>query len=74
MHQRYKSHNGLYVDSENNSDRIESNDVLENEIDLKNANDLAINVNSNSFSDNNSETSNVLLHTDRQKYLKLINW
>jgi len=53
-----ESHNGIYVDSESNSNRIESNDMLENELDLNNANGLAINVNSNSFSDNNCETSN----------------
>jgi nitrous oxidase accessory protein NosD len=52
------SHNGIYVDSESNTNRIESNDVLENELDLNNANGLAINVNSNSFSDNKCETSN----------------
>jgi nitrous oxidase accessory protein NosD len=52
------SHNGIYVDSESNSNRIESNDILENQVDLNNANGLAINVNSNSFSDNNCETSN----------------
>ena len=53
-----ESHNGIYIDSESNSNRIESNDVLENELGLNNANGLAINVNSNSFSDNNCETSN----------------
>ncbi len=52
------SHNGIYVDSESNTNRIESNDVVENELDLNNANGLAINVNSNSFSDNKCETSN----------------
>jgi parallel beta-helix repeat protein len=52
------SHNGIYVDSESNNNRIESNDVLENELDLNNANGLATNVNSNSFSDNKCETSN----------------
>jgi parallel beta-helix repeat protein len=53
-----ESHNGIYIDSESNSNRIDSNDVFENELDLNNANGLAINVNSNSFSDNNCETSN----------------
>jgi nitrous oxidase accessory protein NosD len=53
-----ESHNGIYFDSESNSNRIESNDILENELDLNNANGLAVNVNSNSFSDNNCETSN----------------
>ena len=53
-----ESHNGIYIDSESNSNRIDSNDVLDNELDLNNANGLAINVNSNSFSDNDCETSN----------------
>jgi parallel beta-helix repeat protein len=53
-----ESQNGIYVDSGSNGNRIESNDILENELDLNNANGLAINVNSNSFSDNNCETSN----------------
>ena len=54
-----ESQNGIYVDSGSNGNRIESNDVLENKlVDLNNANGLAINVNSNSFSDNNCETSN----------------
>jgi parallel beta-helix repeat protein len=53
-----ESQNGIYVDSGSNGNKIESNDVLENELDLNNANGLAINVNSNSFSDNNCETSN----------------
>ena len=53
-----ESQNGIYVDSGSNGNKIKSNDVLENELDLNNANGLAINVNSNSFSDNNCETSN----------------
>ncbi len=53
-----ESYNGIFVDSGSNGNRIESNDILENELDLNNANGLAINVNSNSFSDNNCKTSN----------------
>ena len=54
-----ESQNGIYVGSGSNGNIIESNDVLENKLfDLNNANGLAINVNSNSFSDNNCETSN----------------
>jgi parallel beta-helix repeat protein len=53
-----ESQNGIFIDSGSNGNRIESNDILENELDLNNANGLAINVNSNSFSDNNCETSN----------------
>jgi parallel beta-helix repeat protein len=53
-----ESHNGIFVDPESNGNRIESNDLFENGVDLNNANGLAINVNSNSFSANNCETSN----------------
>jgi parallel beta-helix repeat protein len=53
-----ENHNGIFVDSESNGNRIESNDFFENELDLNNADGLAINVNSNSFSDNNCEMSN----------------
>ena len=52
-----ESENGIFVDAQSNGNRIESNDIFENELDLNNANGLAINVNSNSFSDNNCETS-----------------
>ncbi len=53
-----ENHNGIFVDAESNGNRVESNDFFENEIDLNNANGLAINVNSNNFLDNNCETSN----------------
>ena len=53
-----ESHNGIFVDPESNGNRIESNDLFENGADLNNANGLAINVNSNSFSANNCEISN----------------
>jgi nitrous oxidase accessory protein NosD len=52
------SENGIYSDAKSNGNRIESNDLLRNTVDLNNANGLATNVNSNSFSDNNCETSN----------------
>jgi parallel beta-helix repeat protein len=53
-----ENENGIYIDAQSNGNRIESNDIFENMVDLNNANGLAINVNSNSFSDNNCETSN----------------
>jgi parallel beta-helix repeat protein len=52
-----ENHNGIVVDAESNGNRVESNDFFKNEIDLNNANGLAINVNSNSFSDNDCKTS-----------------
>jgi hypothetical protein len=53
-----ESENGLLVDSESNANRIESNDVLGNKVDLNNANGLATNVNQNGYSNNNCEISN----------------
>ena len=53
-----ESENGIFVDVQSNGNRIESNDIFENMVDLNNANGLAINVNSNTFSDNTCETSN----------------
>jgi parallel beta-helix repeat protein len=53
-----ESENGIFVDADSNGNRIESNDLLRNTVDLNNANGLATNVNSNIFSDNNCETSN----------------
>ena len=53
-----ESENGIFVDVQSNGNRIESNDIFENMVDLNNANGLAINVNSNSFSDNICKTSN----------------
>jgi parallel beta-helix repeat protein len=53
-----ESENGIFVDSDSNGNRIESNDLLRNTVDLNNANGLATNVNSNIFSDNICETSN----------------
>ena len=53
-----ESENGIFVDSESNGNRIEANDLLRNTVDLNNANGLATNVNSNSFTDNNCEISN----------------
>jgi hypothetical protein len=52
------SENGIFVDPDSNDNRIESNYVLRNTVDLNHANGLAINVNSNSFTDNNCEISN----------------
>jgi parallel beta-helix repeat protein len=53
-----KSENGIFVDPESDGNRIESNDVLRNRVDLNNANGLATNVNQNGYSDNNCEISN----------------
>jgi hypothetical protein len=53
-----ESENGIFVDPESDSNRIESNDVLGNKVDLNNANGLATNINQNGYSNNNCEISN----------------
>jgi parallel beta-helix repeat protein len=53
-----ESENGIFVDAQSSDNTIDSNNVLRNTVDLNNANGLATNVNSNSFSDNNCAISN----------------
>src|SRR5919107_1476986 len=53
-----ESENGIFVDAQSNDNTIDSNNVLRNTVDLNNANGLATNVNSNSYSDNNCAISN----------------
>jgi nitrous oxidase accessory protein NosD len=53
-----ESENGIFVDAQSSDNTIDSNNILRNTVDLNNANGLATNVNSNSFTDNNCEISN----------------
>ena len=53
-----ESENGIFIDAQSSDNRIDSNNILRNTVDLNNANGLATNVNSNSFSDNNCAISN----------------
>ena len=53
-----ESENGIFVDADSDGNRIESNDVFRNKVDLNNANGLATNINQNGFSGNNCELSN----------------
>ena len=52
-----ESENGIFVDAQSNGNRIESNDIHENKVDLNNANGLSTDINQNRYSDNNCETS-----------------
>src|SRR5215218_11005628 len=45
-----ESENGIFVDPQSSDNRIESNNVLRNKVDMNNANGLATNVNQNGFS------------------------
>ena len=53
-----ESENGIFTDAESSGNRIDSNNILRNTVDLNNANGLDINVNQNRYSYNNCEISN----------------
>lgn len=52
------SQNGVFLDGQSKQNTISANNVLENVIDLNNANGLPTNINANQFTDNSCETSN----------------
>jgi nitrous oxidase accessory protein NosD len=52
------SQNGVFLDGQSSQNTISANNVLENVIDLNNANGLPTNINANQYVDNSCETSN----------------
>jgi hypothetical protein len=52
------SQNGVFLDGQSTGNALSANNVLENVIDLNNANGLPTNINANQFVDNSCETSN----------------
>jgi parallel beta-helix repeat protein len=58
MNNIHGSQNGVFIDGQSPDNTINSNNVLENVIDLNNANGLPTNINTNQFTENNCETSN----------------
>ncbi len=52
------SQNGVFLDGQSKQNTISANNVLENVIDLNNANGLPTNINANQYTDNSCETSN----------------
>ncbi|HZD34574.1 MAG TPA: NosD domain-containing protein [Nitrososphaeraceae archaeon] len=52
------SQNGVFLDGQSSQNTISANNVLENVIDLNNANGLPTNINANQYVDNNCESSN----------------
>lgn len=52
------SQNGVFLDGQSAQNTISANNVLENVIDLNNANGLPTNINANQYVDNSCETSN----------------
>jgi nitrous oxidase accessory protein NosD len=52
------SQNGVFLDGQSSQNTITANNVLQNVIDLNNANGLPTNINNNVYTENNCETSN----------------
>ena len=52
------SQNGVFLDGQSSQNTISANNVLENVIDLNNANGLPTNINANQYVDNSCQTSN----------------
>ena len=52
------SQNGVFLDGQSSQNTISANNVLENVIDLNNANGLPTNINANQYTDNSCQTSN----------------
>jgi parallel beta-helix repeat protein len=58
MNNIHGSQNGLFVDGQSADNMINANNILENIIDLNNANGLPTNINTYQFTDNSCQTSN----------------
>jgi hypothetical protein len=52
------SQNGIFLDGQSSNNTVSANNVLDNMVDVNNANGLATNINGNEFTENNCETSN----------------
>jgi hypothetical protein len=52
------SQNGVFLDGQSASNGVNANNILENIIDINNANGLPTNINVNQFTDNSCQTSN----------------
>ena len=52
------SQNGIFLDGQSDGNAVNANNVLENIIDINNANGLPTNINTNQFTDNSCQTSN----------------
>jgi hypothetical protein len=58
MNNIHGSQNGVFLDGQSADNTVTANNVLENIIDLNNANGLPTNINTNQFTDNSCQTSN----------------
>jgi parallel beta-helix repeat protein len=58
MNNIHGSQDGIFVDAQSSQNVISANNVLQNAIDINNANGLPININFNKYTENNCGTSN----------------
>jgi parallel beta-helix repeat protein len=58
MNNIHGSQNGVFLDGQSFDNAVNANNVLENVIDINNANGLPTNINANQYTENNCETSN----------------
>ncbi|MGH9912861.1 MAG: NosD domain-containing protein [Nitrososphaeraceae archaeon] len=58
MNNIHGSQNGVFVDGQSADNTIYANNILDNVVDLNNANGLPTNINTNQFTDNSCQTSN----------------
>jgi parallel beta-helix repeat protein len=58
MNNIHGSQDGIFVDAQSSQNIISANNVLQNAVDIDNANGLPININLNQYAENNCEVSN----------------
>jgi parallel beta-helix repeat protein len=58
MNNIHESQDGIFVDAQSSQNIISANNVLQNAVDINNANGLPININLNQYAENNCEVSN----------------
>ena len=58
MNNIHGSQDGVFLDEQSSDNTINANSVLQNAIDINNANGLPLNINSNQYAENNSGVSN----------------
>ena len=58
MNNIHGSQDGIFVDAQSSQNIISANNVLQNAVDINNANGLPININLNQYAENNCEVSN----------------
>lgn len=58
MNNIHGSQDGIFVDAQSSQNIISENNVLQNAVDINNANGLPININLNQYAENNCEVSN----------------